>query len=125
MSEILAHTITLHLLDAPGRVSRFLRKHPELTWLGGGLDLERLIRVQGSLLQAAARRLAPGGLLVYSVCSWLSAEGVDHRAGLLAADPGLRVAPVWPSPDGPLDVFRPDPLTWVGEGFQAFALTRC
>ncbi len=30
MSEILAHTITLHLLDAPGRVSRFLRKHPEL-----------------------------------------------------------------------------------------------
>ncbi|MGA8515055.1 MAG: Crp/Fnr family transcriptional regulator [Burkholderiaceae bacterium] len=30
MSEIMAHTITLHLLDAPGRVSRFLRKHPEL-----------------------------------------------------------------------------------------------
>lgn len=31
MSEIMAHTITLHLLDAPGRVSRFLRKHPELS----------------------------------------------------------------------------------------------
>jgi CRP/FNR family transcriptional regulator, dissimilatory nitrate respiration regulator len=30
MSEILAHTITLHMLDAPGRVQRFLRKHPEL-----------------------------------------------------------------------------------------------
>jgi len=30
MSEILAHTITLHLLDAPGRVHRFFRKHPEL-----------------------------------------------------------------------------------------------
>jgi CRP-like cAMP-binding protein len=30
MSEILAHTITLHLLDAPGRVHRFLRKHPDL-----------------------------------------------------------------------------------------------
>jgi CRP/FNR family transcriptional regulator, dissimilatory nitrate respiration regulator len=30
MSEIMAHTITLHLLDAPGRVSRFMRKHPEL-----------------------------------------------------------------------------------------------
>ena len=29
MSEIMAHTITLHLLDAPGRVKRFLRKHPE------------------------------------------------------------------------------------------------
>ncbi len=30
MSEIMAHTITLHLLDAPGRVNRFLRKQPEL-----------------------------------------------------------------------------------------------
>lgn len=30
MSEIMAHTITLHLLDAPGRVHRFMRKHPEL-----------------------------------------------------------------------------------------------
>ncbi len=31
MSEIMAHTITLHLLDAPGRVNRFMRKHPELS----------------------------------------------------------------------------------------------
>ena len=30
MSEIMAHTITLHLLDAPGRVARFMRKQPEL-----------------------------------------------------------------------------------------------
>jgi CRP-like cAMP-binding protein len=31
MSEVMGHTITLHLLDAPGRVKRFLRKHPELS----------------------------------------------------------------------------------------------
>jgi CRP-like cAMP-binding protein len=30
MSEVMAHSITLHLLDAPGRLSRFRRKHPEL-----------------------------------------------------------------------------------------------
>jgi CRP/FNR family transcriptional regulator, dissimilatory nitrate respiration regulator len=30
MSEIMAHTITLHLLDAPGRFRRFMRKHPDL-----------------------------------------------------------------------------------------------
>ena len=29
MSEVMAHTITLHLLDAPGRLSRFERKHAE------------------------------------------------------------------------------------------------
>ncbi len=31
MSEIMAHTITLHLLDAPGRVHRFFRKHADLS----------------------------------------------------------------------------------------------
>jgi len=30
MSEVMAHTITLHLLDAPGRVRRFERKHADL-----------------------------------------------------------------------------------------------
>jgi CRP-like cAMP-binding protein len=30
MSEVMAHTITLHLLDAPGRVHRFVRKHGDL-----------------------------------------------------------------------------------------------
>ena len=30
MSEVMAHVITLHLLDAPGRVQRFMRKHTQL-----------------------------------------------------------------------------------------------
>ena len=30
MSEVMAHTITLHLLDAPGRVQRFMRKQAAL-----------------------------------------------------------------------------------------------
>jgi len=30
MSEVMAHTITLHLLDAPGRVQGFMRKHASL-----------------------------------------------------------------------------------------------
>lgn len=30
MSEVMAHTITLHLLDAPGRVQRFMRKQADL-----------------------------------------------------------------------------------------------
>jgi CRP-like cAMP-binding protein len=31
MSEVMAHTITLHLLDASGRVKRFMRKHAGLS----------------------------------------------------------------------------------------------
>jgi CRP-like cAMP-binding protein len=30
MGEVMAHTITLHLLDAPGRLARFQRKHQDL-----------------------------------------------------------------------------------------------
>jgi CRP-like cAMP-binding protein len=30
MSDVMAHTITLHLLDAPGRFKRFIRHHPDL-----------------------------------------------------------------------------------------------
>ena len=30
MSEVMAHTITLHLLDANGRLQRFMRKHSDL-----------------------------------------------------------------------------------------------
>jgi len=30
MSEVMAHTITLHLLDARGRLARFVRKHRDL-----------------------------------------------------------------------------------------------
>jgi CRP-like cAMP-binding protein len=30
MSEIMGHTITLHMLDAPGRVQRFQRKNPDM-----------------------------------------------------------------------------------------------
>lgn len=30
MADVMAHTITLHLLNAPGRVQRFARKHPAL-----------------------------------------------------------------------------------------------
>ena len=39
MSEVMAHTITLHLLDAPGRVQRFMRKH---TGLAGRLPKKEL-----------------------------------------------------------------------------------
>jgi 16S rRNA (cytosine967-C5)-methyltransferase len=118
----------LVMVDAPCSGSGTLQKHPELNWLGGSLDLPRLIQIQADLLDAACDRVAPGGLLVYAVCSWLAEEGRDHRERLLAARPGFKPVPAWPADlgteDGPTSLFRPDPRTWAGEGFQAFAVTR-
>jgi 16S rRNA (cytosine967-C5)-methyltransferase len=117
----------LILLDAPCTGSGTLRKHPELTWTGGNSDRARLREIQRELLEAAVPRLAPGGLLLYAVCSWFTDEGQDHRERLLA-DPRLVPAEVWPAgmgvEPGPTSFFRPDPLAWPGEGFQAFAFRR-
>ena len=116
----------LILLDAPCSGTGTLQKHPELAWIGGSLDLPALVLRQRQLLEAAARRLAPGGLLVYAVCSWLPEEGLAHRTWLHARVPGLKAAAVWDGPGAAEGgaCFRPDPLVWTGEGFQAFALTR-
>ena len=116
--------LDLILIDAPCSGSGTLRKHPELNWLGDGLDLPPLVATQRSLLDAALSRLAPGGLLVYAVCSWLPEEGLHHQERLQATRPELESASLWPShlatQDGEGQVFRPDPLRWEGEGFQAF-----
>ncbi|HJV49770.1 MAG TPA: RsmB/NOP family class I SAM-dependent RNA methyltransferase [Geothrix sp.] len=124
-------TFDLILLDAPCSGSGTLQKHPEWPWLKHE-DLPRLTGLQRRLLSAAAERLAPGGLLIYAVCSWLPEEGAAHREWLKEARPDLQAAAVWPSALGATSdaegeataFFRPHPLAWEGEGFQAFALRR-
>jgi 16S rRNA (cytosine967-C5)-methyltransferase len=65
------------LLDAPCSALGTLRRHPEGAWIKTGADVARFPAVQARLLAAAAGRLAPGGTLVYCVCSPLAAEGRD------------------------------------------------
>lgn len=121
-------TFDLILVDAPCSGSGTLRKHPELNWLGDRLDLDRLVTNQRAILEAALPRLAPGGLLIYAVCSWLPEEGHAHHAWLNRAHPELMPAQIWPIHLGTGEdsghFFRPDPITWEGEGFQAFGITR-
>jgi len=120
----------LILLDAPCSGSGTLQKHPEWPWIAHD-ELPRLTDLQRRLLAAAAERLAPGGLLIYAVCSWLPEEGVAHSEWLATARPDLRPAEVWPAAMlagseavvGATAFFRPHPLRWEGEGFQAFAVT--
>ncbi len=124
-------TFDLILLDAPCSGSGTLQKHPEWPWLKHD-DLPRLADLQRRLLAAASDRLAPGGLLIYAVCSWLPEECGAHREGLEQARPDLRPAAVWPAAMGSAQdaaggataFFRPHPLLWTGEGFQGFAVRR-
>ena len=119
-------TFDLIVLDAPCSGSGTLRKHPELVWLGDGLDLEHLKKSQESLLNAALSSLAPGGLLIYSVCSWLPEECLELFDALRRQNRNIEPCPVWISHDGQslAGNFSLNPLSWDGEGFQAFALSK-
>jgi len=56
MSEVMAHTITLHLLDAPGRVQRFMRKHPEFSERLPKKDLASYLNLSAETLSRLKRR---------------------------------------------------------------------
>ena len=56
MSEIMAHTITLHLLDAPGRVHRFERKHADLVPLIPKKELAAYLNLSAETLSRLKQR---------------------------------------------------------------------
>ena len=89
------------LLDAPCSATGAIRRHPDIPHLKKPGDIARLAGLQDRLLDAAADMLAPGGILVYCVCSLEPEEGPERIAALLAAHPGLRREPVAATlPDG-------------------------
>jgi 16S rRNA (cytosine967-C5)-methyltransferase len=57
------------LLDPPCSGLGTLRSHPDLRWRTSPEAIERLAVEQDVLLASARRALAPGGALVYSVCT--------------------------------------------------------
>ncbi len=106
------------LLDAPCSGLGALRRRPEARWRRQPADLPPLTRLQGELLDSAARLLRPGGVLAYVTCSPHLAEAVvpvldvlrrhgeleqlDARP-LFPGVPGLRDGPgvqLWPHRHG-------------------------
>ena len=62
------------LLDAPCTGLGTGRRRPEVRWRRTPDDVAALAALQRDLLAAAGRWLAPGGRLVYAVCTWTAAE---------------------------------------------------
>jgi 16S rRNA (cytosine967-C5)-methyltransferase len=61
-------------VDAPCTGLGTLRRHPEITWHRQAADLASMVEVQEAMLRAAARHVAPGGLLTFAVCSFHRSE---------------------------------------------------
>ncbi len=86
-----AHAV---LLDAPCSGLGILGRHPEARWRKDVNDPPRLAAVQAELLASAGERVAPGGRLVYSVCSTDPREGRDVVDAFLAATPRFERVPL-------------------------------
>ena len=73
------------LLDAPCTGLGTIRRHPELAWRRTGEDARSNQETQLALLDSCFDLVAPGGALVYAVCSFLQVEGFDVISQFLAS----------------------------------------
>ena len=76
------------LVDAPCSGTGTWRRNPEARWRLTAALLARHVAAQRRLLDIAASCVAPGGRLIYAVCSLLDAEGPHQIAEFLARHVG-------------------------------------
>jgi len=92
------------LLDAPCSGTGVIRRHPDIKFLRRRADIPKMAQTQTEMLHALFPLLAPGGVLVYSVCSVLAAEGPDVVNRFLERAPQARTLPIdarWGEPQPP------------------------
>jgi 16S rRNA (cytosine967-C5)-methyltransferase len=95
----LAPAYDLIVLDAPCTGLGVIRRHPEAKYRLTSADVARMAALQRDLLAALVPRLAPGGTLIYAVCSFTQREAEAQLAPLstLAVDQLRRT---WPHRTG-------------------------
>lgn len=84
------------LVDAPCSGLGVIRRLPELKWRRTPADLKNLPRMQLDLLCSAAALLRPGGLLLYSVCTFEPEETAAVAEAFSAAHPSFKAQPMHP-----------------------------
>jgi 16S rRNA (cytosine967-C5)-methyltransferase len=81
------------LVDAPCTGVGTLRRRPDVALRREGTDLAAVASAQIAIATRAAGHVAPGGALVYVVCSVLREECEDVVQAVLAARPDFAAAP--------------------------------
>jgi len=90
------------LLDAPCSATGTFRRHPEVIWHRADADIAGRVALQRKLVAHAATCLAPGGILVYCVCSLEPEEGERQADWIARSLPELLPLPIAPAELGPL-----------------------
>jgi 16S rRNA (cytosine967-C5)-methyltransferase len=81
------------LVDAPCSGLGTLRRHPELRYRRKEEDIARLAQLSRRILENCQAHVAPGGLLVYAVCTLESEETIDVMDMFLRSHPEFTVEP--------------------------------
>jgi 16S rRNA (cytosine967-C5)-methyltransferase len=82
------------LIDAPCSATGTFRRQPDVLWAARPADIATLAALQSKLLDAAARRLRPGGTLIYCVCSLEHEEGEAQARAFLRRRPDFATVPI-------------------------------
>ena len=90
----LAARADLVFVDAPCSGSGTWRRHPEAAWRLTSETVERLSRLQRTILARAAKLVKPGGRLVYATCSMLEQENGAVASAFAADHPDFRPLPI-------------------------------
>jgi 16S rRNA (cytosine967-C5)-methyltransferase len=113
------------LVDAPCSGIGSARRRPELLWRVTRDRLAALARLQVAVAEASADLLRPGGLLVYSVCTFPRAETDAACDALLRHRPDLRPEPIASvGRDGPAERVRLWPHVNGSDGMFVAAFRR-
>jgi len=81
------------LVDAPCSAHGILRRHAEARWLKQGDDPRSLARSQMEILEATARHVRPGGVMVYGVCTDTPDETIQVVRRFQRSRPDFEVEP--------------------------------
>lgn len=90
------------LIDAPCSATGTIRRHPDVPYVRDDRDPTRLAALQDELIEAGARMVRPGGLLVFATCSLLPAEGEERIDAALARLASFARLPITPDQVGGL-----------------------
>lgn len=85
------------LVDAPCSATGTFRRHPEVLWHRSAADIAGRVKLQQGIFARAVKNLAPGGSLVYCVCSLEPEEGEAMVDWALKAFHNLELHPVAPA----------------------------
>jgi 16S rRNA (cytosine967-C5)-methyltransferase len=111
------------LVDAPCSGLGSARRRPELLWRDRKRGLSTLARTQVAIVSALAGLLAPGGRLVYSVCTFPRAE-TDAAADAIGRHRPDLVPVATDGPDGPSERLRLWPHRHGSDGMFIAAFAR-